>query len=203
MKPRLLRLGVTGGMGAGKSTVTGFLKEAGLPVINSDEVAREILEKHPEVMDYIKSEYGREVLLADGSLDRKAFGRKIFADEAALSRYEAVIMPHILSDIQETFLILEAQEIPLAVLEAPILFEVAKDLVDVAITVEILPDLQIQRIMDRDGLSRQEVTDRLKRQMTWQQRVELADYVIWNDGNLEDLKQATLGVLASIRGAYE
>lgn len=198
---KLIRIGITGGMGAGKTTVTRLFEEAGLLSIDADMVSRDVLEEYPEVHDYIRANYGEEYFLPNGDLDRRKFGRRVFPDPDALVRYEAVIMPFIIYEIKERFnYIEEATEDEFAVLDAPLLFQVrAHDVFDVSITVEMDEELEIERVMERDGLDREEVVARLSRQMTRAQREELADYIITNNGTVEELKEKALAVLAEIR----
>ncbi|KAF5063065.1 dephospho-CoA kinase [Proteiniclasticum sp. QWL-01] len=198
---KLIRIGVTGGMGAGKSTVAGYLEEAGLLVIDADMVSRDVMELYPEVHDYIRKTYGEEYFLPNGDLDRRRFGRRVFPDPQALAEYEAVIMPFIVGEIKERFdYIDDATEDEYAVLDAPLLFAVRDfDVFDISITVEMPRELQIERAMERDSLTRTEVEDRLNRQMSREQREALADYVIINDGSLEELKDKTLAVFELIK----
>lgn len=198
---KLTRIGVTGGMGAGKTTVAGFFEEAGLLVVEADMVARDVLELYPEVHDYIRRTYGETYFLPGGALDRRRFARMVFSDPDKLSAYEEVILPFILEEIRERFdFIEEATEDGFAVLDAPLLFhEMAYDLYDVSITVEMPLERQIERVMARDGLSRAEVEARLARQMTREEREQRADFLIINDGTKDELKQKALHVLEQIR----
>lgn len=198
---RIIRIGITGGMGAGKSTVAEVFERAGLLVVDADMVARDVLALYEEVNDYIRKTYGEEYFLPDGSLDRRRFGRRIFSDEKALAEYEKVIMPFIIDEIRERFeYISEATEDSFAVLDAPLLFDVREaDVYDVAVTVEMPLEMQIERVMERDSLSRQEVLDRISRQMTRAEREALADHVIVNDGSVEELEAKARKVLAEIR----
>ena len=198
---KLTRIGVTGGMGAGKSTVAAIFEAAGLLVIDADMVSRDVLEEYPEVHDYIRRTYGDDYFLENGDLDRRSFGRRIFPDAEALAQYQAVIMPFIVREIKERFAYIEeVTEDDYAVLDAPLLFQVRDyDVYDVAITVEMPRDLQIRRIIDRDQLSTEEVEARLARQMTQGEREALADYVIYNDGAPEELRAKAMKVLEQIR----
>lgn len=198
---KLIRIGVTGGMGAGKTTVADILEEAGLLVVDADMISRDVLELYPEVHDYIRTTYGTAFDTADGALDRRSFARMIFAKPDELARYEEVIMPFILEEIRERFAFIEeATTDEYAVLDAPLLFEVRdKDVYDLAVTVEMPEDLQVRRAMARDGLTEEEVRARIARQMPRAKREKLADYVIVNDGSLEELREKTLAVLDAIR----
>ena len=198
---KLIRIGITGGMGAGKTTVTRLFEEADILAIDADMVSRDVLEEYPEVHDYIRATYGEEYFLPNGDLDRRAFGRRVFSDPKALASYEAVIMPFIIYEIKERFNYIEdATEDEYAVLDAPLLFQVKEaDVYDVSITVEMDEELTIERVMERDGLDREEVIARISQQMPRAQREELADYVILNNGTVEELKEKALQVLAEIR----
>ena len=140
MRPdKITRIGITGGMGAGKSTVAEVFEREGLLVVDADMVSKDVLSLYDEVKDYIRKTYGQEYFLPDGSLDRRKFGRTIFADEEALDAYEEVIMPLIIDEIRERFAYIEdATEDSFAVLDAPLLFDVREsDVYDGSITVEM------------------------------------------------------------------
>lgn len=198
---KLIRIGITGGMGAGKTTVTRLYEEADILAIDADMVSRDVLEEYPEVHDYIRATYGEEYFLPNGDLDRRAFGRRVFSDPKALADYEAVIMPFIIYEIKERFNYIEdATEDEYAVLDAPLLFQVRdQDVYDVSITVEMDEELTIERVMERDGLDREEVIARISQQMPRVQRERLADYIITNNGTVEELKEKALQVLDEIR----
>jgi len=198
---KLIRIGITGGMGAGKTTVTRLYEEADILAIDADMVSRDVLEEYPEVHDYIRATYGEEYFLPNGDLDRRAFGRRVFSDPKALAEYEAAIMPFIIYEIKERFnYIDDATEDEYAVLDAPLLFQVREhDVYDVSITVEMDEELTIERVMERDGLDREEVIARISQQMPRTQREELADYIITNNGTVEELKEKALKVLDEIR----
>lgn len=198
---KLVRIGITGGMAAGKTTVADLMAEAGLLVVDADMVSRDVLDVYPEVPDYIRQTYGEDYFLADGSLDRRKFGQMIFSDPAALAAYEAVIMPFIIAEIKERFsFIAEATDDEFAVLDAPLLFQGPnEDVYDVAVTVEMPLELQVRRAMARDGLSEAAVLTRISRQLSRQERENRADYVIVNDGTLEELNEKVLKVLEQIR----
>lgn len=198
---KLKRIGITGGIGAGKTTVAEIFDKAGLLVVDADMVSRDVLELYPEIANYIRRCYQEEYFRADGSLDRRKFGKMVFSDPAALADYEKVIMPCIVDEINERFAFIEeATEDEFAVLDAPLLFEVGEEPVhDVAITVEMPLDLQIQRVMARDGLSETDVVNRIQRQRSRAQRESLSDYVIVNDGSLEELTNKALQILDEIK----
>lgn len=199
---KIIRIGITGGMGAGKSTVAEIFEREGLLVVDADMVSRDVLGLYEEVNDYIRKTFGEEYFQSDGTLNRRKFGLRIFSDEKALAEYEDVIMPFIIGEIKERFeYISDATEDSYAVLDAPLLFNVAEaDIYDVAVTVEMPLEMQIERVMERDSLSRQEVLDRINRQMTRAEREILADYIIINDGSIDELEAKALNVLATIRG---
>lgn len=198
---KLVRIGITGGMGAGKTTVANIFETQGLLVVDADMVSRDVLELYPQVHDYIRQTYGDKFFRPDGNLDRRSFAQVIFRDPKALAEYERVIMPFILDEIKERFAFIEeATDDEFAVLDAPLLFQVRdQDIYDMAVTVEMPRELQTRRVMERDGLSEEEVLIRLGRQMTRQEREDLADYVIVNDGSLAELEEKARQVLDEIK----
>lgn len=198
-QPSTIVLGITGGMGTGKSTVAKFFQKAGYPLIDSDALAREVLELYPAILDYIRNRFGQGVFHEEGSLNRKAFGRLIFKDEEELTAYEGVILPYIILEIKKRILALKKAGEKLIILEAPLLFQVAEPLVDLALTVEVSPEIQRARIMARDHLTQEEISQRIQRQMTSEERQTKADIVLFNNGDLKDLEQSCQQLLHRLK----
>jgi len=186
-RPRLV-VGLTGGVGSGKSTVAGFFRELGVPVIDADEIARELTLPGQPALREITEAFGTEVLDAQGRLDRAALRRIVFADESARRRLEAILHPRIRERMEEA--LAEVAEAPYAVLVIPLLLETRQqDLVDRILVVDTDPDLQVRRVMARDGVDEAQVRAIMAAQVDRETRLAAADDLILNEDDLDDLKR--------------
>lgn len=193
----MIRVGLTGGIASGKSTLVQVLKKEGIPVIDADEVAREVLFLYPEILDYLTKTYG-EMVVKDGVLNRRALGKIIFSDPKKRKDYNAVIMPRIREEVEKRFLAHAAE--PLVVLDAPLLFEENfHEEMDAVITVTVDATTQLQRLMARDGFSREEAEVRVAAQMDLAQKAAQSDYVVDNGGSREESSRRLKEILERIR----
>lgn len=184
----MVKIGLTGGIATGKTTISRHLSSLGIKVIDADAVAREVLDLYPEILQYLKKTYGDRVF-RDGKLDRKALGRIIFESDEERRKYLDVIMPRIRAEIEKRL----KEKYAFIVLDAPLLFEenFHKD-VDVTITVYADENVQLERLMARDGYTEDDARRRIRSQMDLQEKIKLSTYVINNSGKLEDtLKDLT------------
>lgn len=195
MQNRSIRAGITGGMGSGKSTFSKILRDENYRVIDADEISREVF-KRDEVQNYLRNKY-KDRIITDGSLDRKKIASIIFNSPSDLKEYEAVIIPLIISEIEREFEKHKTEKI--IFLDAPLLLEKAENLIDLVITVETDEEIMIKRAMERDGISREKVLERLKNQMTEDERVKKSDYVIRNNGTKEDLRKLARNLVSDIK----
>ena len=194
----MLKIGLTGGIGSGKSTAAALIREAGYPVIDSDQIARAVLDIYPEIKEYIRREYGED-FVKDGQLDRRKLAGVVFKDPAKLKAYQCVIMPYIILEIRSRLDTLERAGAEMAFIDAPLLFEEAGRLpVDCAVLVDVPEAVQIQRVKGRDNLTEAEIRQRMDRQMSRAEKLKLADYVLSNDGTLDDLKGETKKLLREL-----
>ena len=153
----MLVLGLTGGIASGKSTVARMLASLGAEVIDADRLARDVVALGSEALAEIVKEFGPSVLNADGSLNRAALGRIVFADPARRKRLEEITHPRILEEMRRQLQVIKAQgEATLIVLDVPLLFETPEilPLCDCTAVVWVPEELQVHRLMQRDGLSR-------------------------------------------------
>lgn len=193
-------IGLTGGIATGKSTVSGFLREAGVPVVCADELAREVVEAGTEGNREVVQVFGPDVLLPDGSLNRKIIGERVFTSPAKLRALEAIIHPRVRSLQQERRRQLEAQGHAIGFYDVPLLFE--KNLEgDFDATVAVLcdPNLQLQRLRARDHLSNEAAEARIRAQLPLAEKAARANYVIQNNTTLDDLRAAMQGILRKIQ----
>jgi dephospho-CoA kinase len=176
-------VGLTGGIATGKSVVADELRRLGAHIIDADKIAREVVEPGKPAYDEIVKEFGTGVLEPGGALDRKALGRIVFSDPAALEKLGSITHPRIRERIKEEARRLSAQGDSIIVLDVALLIETGvKYEVEKIIVVFAEKEQQIQRLMDRDGLSRLEAEKRVSIQMDIKEKLKYADYVIDNSG---------------------
>jgi len=183
-------LGVTGNIASGKSSVCRELARRGAQVVDADQLAREVVAPGSPVLEQLVAAFGEDILKADGSLDRQCLGDLIFSDPSARERLNAIIHPAIAA--------LSAQRLqklrdsaPLVIYEAPLLYEVgAETRVDKVLLVTIDPEVQLARLMERDGLDVRSAQQRIAAQMPQEQKIARADYLVDNSsGRAETIAQ--------------
>ena len=180
-------LGLTGGVGMGKSTAARQLKKVGLPVVDSDDLAREAVQPGTEGLAEIADEFGEEFLKADGSLDRDKMASTVFQDEAARKRLEAIIHPRVRTVWEKQIDQWREQKRPVGVVVIPLLFEVdLQDSFDAVLCVACTANTQRARLRERNWDDAQ-ITARIAAQMDIAQKMDLADHVLWNEGAPEML----------------
>ena len=180
-----MRAGVTGNYASGKGTVCEIFRQLGAVHIDTDIIAREVTTKESDGLKRIITFFGTDFLLPDGELDRRKLGRTVFTDPEKLSALTGILNPLIL----ERTLILSRDESIIHMINAPVLFESGFDAyMDVIIVVSAPVDSSIKRGMLRDGLSLEEITSRLGNQISLNEKIKAADYVIDNSGSLEQTR---------------
>ncbi len=182
----MLVVGLTGGIGSGKSTVADLFAARGVPVIDMDEIARELTRPGRPALAEIAKAFGPDILNSGGELDRAALRRRIFTDPGARRRLEAILHPRIRAEVTRR---LHGLEAPYAVVVIPLLVESGqRDLVDRVLVVDAPEDLQIRRTTARDGVGEEEVRAVLAAQAGRRERLAVADDVIVNDDGPEALE---------------
>lgn len=184
----MLLIGLTGGVATGKSTVVRRLKELGAAVIDADQLAREVVEPGEPALEEIRQRFGPEVIGEDGQLDRARLARIVFEDEEARKALEAIVHPRIRSRMRAKIEEFKAQGEPVVVCDIPLLFEtgVALDWVDRTVVVYAPKEVQLQRLMARNGLTLEEAERRIAAQMPTEEKARRADAVIDNSRGLEE-----------------
>tara|TARA_Y100001934_G_scaffold110340_1_gene135100 strand:- start:108 stop:692 length:585 start_codon:yes stop_codon:yes gene_type:complete len=189
-------LGLTGGVGMGKSTAARLLKKVGLPVVDSDDLAREAVNPGTEGLAEIADEFGEGFLKADGSLDRDKMASKVFQDEAARKRLEAIIHPRVRTVWEKQIDQWREQKRPVGVVVIPLLFEVdLQDSFDAVLCVACTANTQRARLRERNWDDAQ-ITARIAAQMDIAQKMDLADHVLWNEGAPELLMDQMKEILS-------
>jgi dephospho-CoA kinase len=192
-------IGLTGGIGTGKTEVTHVLRELGAVVFESDKLAHSSYEPGTEAHRQIVRSFGEEVLSDSGFIDRKALGKIVFADPARRLELEEIVWPATRKLTLASLKDEENRGTEIVVVEVPKLFESGWDkLADAIWTVESPTGEIDKRVKDRSGLSKSEVDARVAAQLTREQRIDKADVQIVNDGTLEDLRAQILRIWESI-----
>ena len=174
----MIKVGLTGGIGSGKTLVGGIFKHLGIPVFHADNEAKVILNSDTQVIRQIKEEFGEEYYTSQG-IDRKKLAELVFNDSNALSKLNAIIHPRVRQYFMEW---IKKQHALYVLEEAAILFESkAHKEMDFTINVHADEQIRIQRVIDRDKTTSEDVKNRMRNQMSDQERIELADFTIYND----------------------
>ena len=196
-------IGLTGGIASGKSRVADVLRALGVPVIDADQLAREVVARGSDGLAAVVALFGAEVLDGEGNLDRERLGQRVFADAEARKQLQAVTHPRIGQLSAQRIAEARTGSAPYVVYEAPLLVEVgAHKGLDALIVVAAAEGAQVERAAARDGLAPDEVRQRIAAQLPLARKVEVADYVIANDGTLQQLEQATRDVHAQILARF-
>jgi dephospho-CoA kinase len=182
-------IGLTGGIGAGKSTVAAMLAELGADVLDTDKVGHDVYRPGTDGFRLVKEAFGPDVIAPDGTVDRRALGARVFGDPAALRRLNAIVHPLIGLAVRDW--LLEAQTLPRTtpiVVEAAVLMEAGWQFFDEVWVVLVDPETAVARVAASRGMTPDEVRQRLAVQMSNAERARRATRVIENDGTLEDLR---------------
>ena len=179
-----VRLGLTGGIGSGKSTVAAILKTFGAFLIDADEISRATTASGGSAMPAIQASFGSAVVAADNSLDRGKMRALIYADAGAKHRLEAIIHPLVGQAIEEQAVLAQTGEYPCTVFDIPLLVESAhwRANLDRILVVDCRVETQINRVSQRNGLHTEDIEKVIANQATREQRCGAADFVIYNDG---------------------
>jgi len=195
-----MRVGLTGGVASGKSTVSAILDELGAVIIDADVLAREVVAQGTPGLERVVAEFGTEVLTPDGDLDRPAMGRLVFGDEDARRRLEAIVHPLVFERIVE----LEEAAGPddIVVHDIPLLAESGRsDSFDAVIVVDATREQQLDRMTTERGWTREDAEARMLAQASREERLAVATHVIENTGTLEELRARVEDVFAELKRA--
>jgi dephospho-CoA kinase len=186
----MLVVGLTGGMGSGKSTVGDLLAERGAVVISADEIVHELLRSDDAVVADVVGRFGFEVLDDDGAIDRSALAAKAFGDPSNRADLEAILWPRVRAALNTRLQALEADGVPIVVVEIPLLVESGRDrwILDHVVVVDSDIEIAIERLAASRSISRDEAESRIAAQATRDQRAKIADSVIDNSGPIDNLE---------------
>lgn len=200
----ILKIGLTGGIGSGKSTVSSMLRDEGIQIVDADKISRGVLSSHPEIIKKIKDTFGDNYFDEEGNFLRRKMGELIFSNVEKKREYEAILMPYIIQDIFNEIEEYDNRGEEMCIIDAPTLIENnLHQSMDLVIVIVIMKELQISRVMARDEFSREEALRRIDSQMATEEKIKYADYIIDNGDTLEYTKfqiQTILKELKGIRG---
>lgn len=200
----MLVVGLTGGIASGKSIASKTLKEIGLPVIDADLIARELVKPgrigYKEIVDH----FGKEILNPDKTINRKKLARTIFNDARERKVLNSILHPRMIKEVKKGINDFEKKREKIVIVDAALLIEVGQlSFVDKLIVVTVSPKIQVKRLARRDHLTAREVKERIVTQMPLSEKVKLADWVIDNSGSLKKTIKRTKEVYLTIVGKKE
>jgi dephospho-CoA kinase len=194
----VLRVGLTGGIGSGKSEVSKRLAAQGAVVIDADAIAREVVAPGTDGLAEVVEAFGKEILRADGELDRPRLGDIVFADPALRGKLNAIVHPRVGARMAE----LERGAGPGAIVvhDVPLIAENAMaSAYDLVVVVDVPPRIQVERLVRRRGMTREQAQARMAAQASREQRLAIADIVIDNSGSLAELDRQVGDLWAELR----
>ena len=182
-------IGLTGGIGSGKSTVSQFLAELGVVILNADEVGHKAFKPDTEIWHKVVAAFGRQIVTPDGNIDRKKLGEIVFGNAESLSRLNQIMHPRMYAQVKAQLEEYRQQGTRVVVLEAPLLLEAGwTPLVDEVWVTTASEATVLKRLEERSGMSQAESLTRIRSQMASEERVKYADVVINTDCSLDELK---------------
>lgn len=189
-------IGLTGSIATGKSTVSAMFQKKNIPVVDADQIAREVVEPGEEAYEQIVNHFGKDILFPDGTLDRKKLGSIVFENEAERLKLNSMIHPAIHKKMEDEKNKYIAHGHEAVVLDIPLLFEgKRKRTFDKILLVAVSEDVQLKRLMERDKIDEHDAQQRINSQMPIKDKIALADEVIYNDGSREETEKQLLAIL--------
>lgn len=195
-----LVLGLTGGIATGKSTADAFFKEKKIPIVDCDEIAHDIMNVNQPAWRDVKRIFGLDYLNRDRSVNRKKLGALVFNDATQMEILNKITHPRIFEEMERQIQIQKVNDVPLVVVDAPVLFEShSEHNYDKTLVITLPQDLQLQRLMARNNLTKEEALSRINSQMSLKEKEKKANYVIENNGSIEDLYKKLNNLLIKIK----
>jgi dephospho-CoA kinase len=182
----VLLIGLTGGIGSGKSTVSARLAELGAVVVDADAITRELQQPGTEVFDAMVERFGGGIVAADGTLDRQVVADIVFADADALADLNAIVHPAVGVELARR-MEAEAATDHVVVLDVPLLVESGRSDLAALVVVDVDPEVAVRRLVQHRGMREDDVRARMARQASREERLARADHVLDNSGTVEDL----------------
>jgi dephospho-CoA kinase len=202
---RTLAVGITGGIGSGKTEACHAFESLDVRVLYADLVARDLIDSHPEIKKKLQRALGTHIYGADGRLDRKEVAKLVFHDPLLHARMNDIVHPFVLAETErEIRAAKERASSPIIMTEAALIFESGADrMLDYVIVIDAEEELRIERVMKRDRISRAEVLERVRAQMPAREKVDRADFVIVNNADAASLKERCRFLYRLLRAVAE
>lgn len=192
-------LGLTGGIATGKSTADTILREQGIPIIDADLIAHQLMLPNEKNYEAIVNKFGKEILSLDQTIDRKKLGEIVFNDKMKLTLLNEITHPNIVAEIKRQMSKFRQDHAAIVVLDIPLLFEgKLENLCDGVLLISASKQIQMHRLMVRNNLSEKQAASRIASQMSLIEKKNLADYVIENNGSVAELRKKIAAVLTSL-----
>lgn len=193
-RTKVLKIGITGGIGSGKTTVCKMFEELGIPVYYADERAKYLMQHEHFLIDEIKKNFGEEVY-DNGQLNRQLLASKVFHDKEKVKLLNSLVHPAVFRDTDRWVAEQQATQTPYALKEAALLVESGShNYLDRLIVVTAPQNVRLKRVVERDNVSSTDVMARMQNQLPEEEKVKLADFVIINDSDKEHLRQQVLKI---------
>jgi len=194
-------IGLTGGIGSGKSTVSQFLQELGAVLIDADKVGHEAYQPNTDTWREVVAAFGKQILAPDNSIDRKKLGGIVFSSPESLARLNQIVHPRMYEMMKSHIEEYRQQGVDVVVLEAAILLEAGWNRLVDEVWVTAAPESTVvERTMERTGLPEEQILARMRSQMSPEERAKHADVVINNDGTQDELKAKVKELWEGLRG---
>ena len=184
----MLLVGLTGGIGSGKSTVSALLAEKGAVIIDADAITKELQQPGTDVFEAIVERFGHEVVTSDGALDRPALAKVVFSDAQAKKDLEAIVHPAVGAEMIKRLQAL-AETDHVVIYDVPLLVEARRSGYGAVIVVDVDPEIAVRRLVDQRGMDEADARARIANQASREERAAVADQVIDNSGSLGDLRR--------------
>jgi dephospho-CoA kinase len=185
-----LAIGLTGGIASGKSTVSNMFKDANIPVIDADVIAKQVVEAGEPAYHLVVETFGRSILKDDGAIDREKLGSIVFQNETERKKLNGIVHPAVRKEMLKQKEDAERRNEPAVVLDIPLLFESnLAHMADVTVVVYVDSQVQLERLMNRNQLTKQEAEWRIQSQLPLKDKKDKADEVIDNNGSLQSTKR--------------
>lgn len=182
-----IKVGITGGIGTGKSFVSKIFRTMGVPFYDADKAAKQLMATHPQIRDGLIKAFGPQLYLSDGTLDRKWLAAQVFVDSEKLALLNSIVHPVVIKDGVDWA---DSQTAPYTLKEAALLIESGSyKTLDYLILVQAPEELRIKRVMERDSVSESEVLGRMSKQLSEEEKVKYANFIIVNDGHFSLIDQ--------------
>jgi len=196
----MIKIGLTGGIGTGKSTVSSILKNEKIKIIDADFISKEVLEKNPQILEMVRTQFGSGFFDWRGEFRRKEFGNHIFRFPKQRIKYESIIMPYIKETIEENIKAYEKKGEKIVIIDAPTLIE-NKMHTDMDYIVLVYADnsIQMQRVISRDKLTKAEAVSRINSQMPMEEKKEYANIIVDNNADLIETQKQVYDLIDFIK----